>query len=145
MIIGAFTVLVLIVFGLVAAFGSTAAIAVGGIVAIVTAGVASAAARSYQHRHPAGFRYVLLFVGIILPFLLGWMGNKLMYALKDDVSPQALMVFVLLLMTVVIVASAMLRLKQPDERHARPYTVAIVVAVMEIIGHFVGGFIRFVE
>ena len=145
MIIGAFTVLVLIVFGLVAAFGSTAAIAVGGIVAIVTAGVASAAARSYQHRHPAGFRYVLLFVGIIFPFLLGWMGNKLMYALKDDVSPQALMVFVLLLMTVVIVASAMLRLKQPDERHARPYTVAIVVAVMEIIGHFVGGFIYYVK
>ena len=44
-----------------------------------------------------------------------------------------------------IVASAMLRLKQPDERHARPYTVAIVVAVMEIIGHFVGGFIYYVK
>ena len=68
-----------------------------------------------------------------------------MYALKDDVSPQALMVFVLMLMTVVIVASVLLRRKQPDERHMRPYTVAIVVAVMEIIGHFVGGFVHFVE
>lgn len=148
LIIGAFTLFVLIVFGLVALFGhqesGAAPVVVGGIVAIVTGAVASAAARSYEHRHPAEFRYIMLWVGILLPFLFGWTGNMLMKALIDDVSPNALMIFVLLLMTVVIAASVMLRRKQPDERHMRPYTVAIVVAVMEIIGHFVGGFIPFV-
>lgn len=147
-IIGAFAALVLLVFGLVVGVGGeaarNAAIAVGGIVSIITAGVGAAAARSYKHRHPAEFRYIMLWVGILLPFLFGWTGNMLMKALIDDVSPQALMIFVLLLMTVVIAASVMLRRKQPDERHMRPYTVAIVVAVMEIIGHFVGGFIPFV-
>lgn len=149
LIIGAFTLVVLVVFGLVALLGhlesGAAPVVVGGIVAIVTGAVASAAARSYEHRHPAEFRYIMLWVGILLPLLFGWTGNMLMKALIDDVSPQALMIFVLLLMTVVIVASAMLRRKQPDERHMRPYTVAIVVAVMEIIGHFVGGFILFVK
>lgn len=148
-IIGAFAALVLLVFGLVVGVGGeaarNAAIAVGGIVSIVTAGVGAAAARSYQHRHPEGFRYVLLFVAVLLPVLFGWLGNRLMGALKAEVSPQVLMIFVLLLMTVVIVASVMLRRKQPDERHMRPYTVAIVVAVMEIIGHFIGGFILFVK
>jgi hypothetical protein len=148
-IIGAFAAMVLLVFGLVVGLGGeaarNAAVAVGGIVAIVTAGVAAAAARSYEHRHPAEFRYIMLFVGILLPFLFGWTGNVLMKALIDVVSPLALMIFVLILMTVVVVASVLLRRKQPDERHMRPYTVAIVVAVMEIIGHFVGGFIPFVE
>lgn len=149
LIIGAFTLFVLIVFGLVALLGhqesGAAPVVVGGIVAIVSGAVASAAARSYKHRHPAGFRYIMLYVGILLPFLFGWTGNMLMKALIDEVSPQALMFFVLILMTVVIVASVMLRRKQPDERHMRPYTVAIVVAVMEIIGHFIGGFILFVK
>lgn len=147
LVITAFTVAVLVVFGLLIGLGNevvrATTFAVGGIVAVV-AGRAAAAARGLHHRHPYGFRVALLSVGCFLPFFFGWTGSLLMKALITDVTPQVLMIFVSLLMTLIIVASSMLRNKQTDERKMRPYTVAIVVAVMEILGHFVGGFLKYI-
>ena len=147
LVISAFAVVVLVVFGLLVGLGNdvvrATTFAVGGIVAIV-AGRVAAASRGIHHRHPYGFRVALTFVGCLLPFLFGWTGSLLMKALIEDVTPQIMMIFVFLLMSLVIVASALLRSKQTDERKMRPYTMAIVVAVMEIIGHFVGGFIKYI-
>lgn len=147
LVISAFVVVVLVVFGLLVGLGNdvvrATTFAIGGIVAIVSGRVA-AASRGIHYRHPYGFRVALTFVGCLLPFLFGWTGNQLMKVLIEDVTPQIMMIFVFLLMSLVIVVSALLRSKQTDERKMRPYTVAIVVAVMEILGHFVGGFIMYI-
>lgn len=118
----------------------TLLIAIGGIVAYIAG---SKATDGINFRHPLKFRYVLVTVGIVSPILFGWLGNKLTRALQQQMSPGALMAEIMMLVSIVIVAAALLRRRQTDERKARPYTLVILIAVMALVGHFLGGFIMF--
>lgn len=116
----------------------TLVIAIGNILAYVAV---SKATSSIKFRHPLKFRYLLVAVGIVAPFLFGWIGNRITKALIYSVTPGALMLEVLVIMTIVIAAATIIRRKLTDERKARPYTLAILIAVMAVVGFFFGGFI----
>lgn len=116
----------------------TLVIAIGNILAYVAV---SKATSSIKFRHPLKFRYLLVAVGIVAPFLFGWIGNRITKALIYTVTPGALMLEVLVIMTIVIAAATIIRRKLTDERRARPYTLAILIAVMAVVGFFFGGFI----
>ena len=118
----------------------TLLIAIGGIVAYIAG---SKATDGINFRHPLKFRNVLVAVGVVSSILFGWLGNRLARALQQQMSPGTLMVELLMLLSIVILAAALLRRRQTDERKARPYTLAILIAVMALIGHFLGGFIFF--
>ena len=92
-------------------------------------------------RHPPRFRYLLVAVGIISLIVFGWSGNRLALALAETTSSGVLMLEVLVVMAVVVAAAALMRRKEAAERRARPYTLAILIAMMAVVGFFFGGFI----
>lgn len=109
---------------------------IAGAVAAYLAVQIVSRSKDSKHRHPSGFRFVLIILGIVMPFLFCALEYLLMNALKPTVSPELVLIIMFIITVVIVPFCINKRRFMADERKARPFSLLLLTAIMALIGSF---------
>lgn len=117
-------------------------VATGSVISILVAAKVRTMTENYEYTHPLGFRALLLFVGILFPFLLMFpcieLGTYLHHATHGAVGPGSLFFFVLFIMIPLFLWAWMRRRQVNADKPARPYSFLMALAFAVCAGQLLG-------